>query len=845
MAIDPEHSPVSGLAAQIDTLLTKLDCLTGELETSLEKAVVSASNGEQTSEQLRSANAEYEQRIADMESAHQARLRELEDRYEQRVDSLQKRQAELQEELVRLRTDLGEEVSIRQHVAGELEDKTREWEEQHEFLVVLQADITQEKDRATDLGVRLQEALLDVDGMRSAEQTLVIQVREMQEDRTRLITDLGEAQLAAQNCGSELAGTKAELEITAAQLVQAQLDRDQALRNQSAEADRVMRDRIAEADGDRAVLEHQNLTLTKEIDELRRDATEKLEHAKNDAVRREDGLKAELSFTKAQLREVQRRETMLSDELAMAKDTSAALVQKETHSTNLTRDAVVLAGKYHDACQRLMTAISASTTISGSLSLPVRAKSPPTAAPTASELKDNSVLVRSLETASAFELDAFGDAVLRTINLARKLSKSCKQYRESGRGKITISSFGRGDLVLFLPTRNAAVKAWAAFNISAPHHFLHVTDDIQRQLVGKDYYLARITSTDEAVVNGDSPETNPYGLAEGLRYYSHHVEEWSPGLPSRSARRAASGPGPSGIPPLAEPTPSRARATSSFYPAPPRLERQGSAQSAPPPSPPNRLSPTATPQIQRGMSAQGSSPAPRAPSPLTMSRTHSPVQLPAGAGSGRTPASPIPRRLSARSPPTQPLRSILAKSPPPPPTSPTSPVAVLERPREYTHRHRPSLSSTASPPIDGFAPSSGGRPASVASSASSHPRGLSIPTPTAKAAPAAPVATSSTTGSPSSFDSRRAGVAMGGIPRKASLASLKGKGDDLFKPSPLGGNSSSADPEGSGAGTAPGTSLGAASGFLSGLSLTRKRQSGGSNLAPSAVDMLKRIDGSG
>lgn len=517
---DPElrfegvDNPIPTLLEQITALLDMLDSMSSELSGALDDAVITATR--KVEGKPSATDEEYEQRIASMESAHQAEMEELHNQHEHRTTTLTTRQAELQEELVRLRTDLSEEMLVRQQATTELEEKTRELEdrtlhhdEQNDLVAALQADMSQEKSRATDLGVRLQEALLDVDGLRNAEQTLVMQVREMQEERTRLLTDLGEAQLLAQNYESELAGIKAELDATMQHLGQAQFDRDQALRNQSAEAERMMRDHIAEADGDRAVLEHQNLTLTKELETAKTEVNEKLNAAKNAAIRREDGLKAELSFTKAQLREVQRRETVMADELAVAKESATALSQKESHHVELAKEAVLLAGKYHESCHRLMGVIASSTTISGSVSLPIRPKSPPIAPSASTDLLDSSVLAHCLAAASSFEVGAFSDAVLRTINLARKLSKSCKQYRELSRNKITISSFGKGDLVLFLPTRNAAVNAWAAFNISAPHHFLRVTDKIRQQLVGKDYYLARITATDEAIVNGDVSEGMP------------------------------------------------------------------------------------------------------------------------------------------------------------------------------------------------------------------------------------------------------------------------------------------------------------------------------------------------
>ncbi|EKC98517.1 myosin heavy chain [Trichosporon asahii var. asahii CBS 8904] len=552
MSLDPTENPIPVLSNRLAELLPSLDHLNEDLNQALDLAVINAAQRETPgeTEKLRAQNADYEARIAELEREHLERMQELEESKEQEIKTLNARQAELKDEVARLRNDLSDEAVQKQKLMDQLEEKTRdhedrmrELEEHSELVSALQADMVQEKDRATDLGVRLQEALLDVDGLRSAETTLIVQMKDMQDERTRILTDLGEAQLLAQNYESELAGAKVELEATAAQLVQAQKDRDKAIKEKSAEAERLMRDQIAEADGDRAVLEHQNLTLTKELEEVRKEMDEKLNSVKNASIRREDGLKAELKLAKAQLRDVQRREALLASELAVAKDSSTQLTQKDAHQAELLKESVQLCGKYHEACYRLMGAISASTTISGSLSLPQRANSPPPPSILSigsNELKDSAFLVRSLEKASAFELESFADAVLKTINLARRLSKSCKQYRDLSRNKITISSFGKGDLVLFLPTRNAAVNAWAAFNVSAPHHFLHVTDQIRQQLQGKDYYLARITGTDEAIVNGDSPSTNPFGLAEGLRYYSHHVEEWIP--TAIRTRRSTSGP---------------------------------------------------------------------------------------------------------------------------------------------------------------------------------------------------------------------------------------------------------------------------------------------------------------
>jgi len=345
----------------------------------------------------------------------------------------------------------------RQALSTQLEERSREhedWQREHEdqtdLVLALQAELAQQKERATDLGVRLQEALLDVDGLNNAEQSLIGQLQALQDERSKSMKSLSEAQLHSRGLESQVAGINAEMEAMSQQLSTARSERDSAMKNQSTEAERMMRNHIAEADGDRAVLEHQNFTLTKQVDGVRVELEEKLSAAKNSAIRQADGLKAELSFTKAQLRDVQRRETILADDLAMAKDAATAMTHETRYQSDSTRDAVALASRYYECCQRLMTAINTSATISGTAStLVARPRTPPSAVISVSSKDEmrESGFIRSLATASGFDLVAFADAVQKTINLVKKWSKSCKQYRDLARNKISFTTFTKGDLV--------------------------------------------------------------------------------------------------------------------------------------------------------------------------------------------------------------------------------------------------------------------------------------------------------------------------------------------------------------------------------------------------------------
>ena len=69
-----------------------------------------------------------------------------------------------------------------------------------------------------------------------------------------------------------------------------------------------------------------------------------------------------------------------------------------------------------------------------------------------------------LEALRAFDHDQFLEAVNKVAQTLRKWQKQCKEYREKAKGKISFRNFTKGDLALFLPTRNSVTKPWAAFN---------------------------------------------------------------------------------------------------------------------------------------------------------------------------------------------------------------------------------------------------------------------------------------------------------------------------------------------------------------------------------------------
>ncbi|KAJ5135583.1 uncharacterized protein N7515_004861 [Penicillium bovifimosum] len=167
-----------------------------------------------------------------------------------------------------------------------------------------------------------------------------------------------------------------------------------------------------------------------------------------------------------------------------------------------------------------------------------------------------------MESLAQFDVSVFGDVVVKRVkdieSLARKWQREAKGYRDKyhrvqseAHDKIAYRSFKEGDLALFLPTRNQAIRSWAAFNVGAPHYFLREQDS--HKLQTRDWLLARITKIEERVVDlsksmnglaldrrsvGDASDAasledeNPFELSDGLRWYLLEAIEEKPGAPA-------------------------------------------------------------------------------------------------------------------------------------------------------------------------------------------------------------------------------------------------------------------------------------------------------------------------
>lgn len=723
---------------------------------------------------------------------------ELERVHQAELEAYHQRQEEMEEELARLRAELGDEALARQALSAELEERTRASEDRHrdqedqsELITALHAEVAQEKDRATDLGVRLQEALLDVDGLRNAEHTLTAQLQQLRDERTKHFQSTSEAQAVTDDLRAQVAGLQAQLEASNRQLADAQQERDTALRTQTTETERVMRDRIAEADGDRAVLEHQNLNLSKQLEDMRLNVEDKLANARNTAIRQADGLKAELSFSKAQLRDAQRREAVLSDELAMLKESADALSSDRTHQSEIAKDAVAVASRYYETCRPLLRVVNAAATSKriGSDDVDKDNDRPPSSASVARSSSDmrESVLIRSLASAKAFDLDAFAETINRVVVRLKRYTKGYKHMRDISRTKITFTDFQKGDVALFLPTRDPSRRSYAAFNVNAPHHFLKADGNRREWSDNRDWIMARITTCEE-VVAGETPETNPFGITPGLRYQVHATEPFDPAAIPKFPRRSTSMGMNSLL--LQDASPNQPSRIRSFTPG-------TSAPSAP------MGMPTETPS---GLSTSLRETAPVIMSPAVVTQKPDSYFPPMSSSPSSTdqsvdaadPTVPPPSTVQVEqvTPTDQPKLSPVAESMT---NSKGSTIAAV--PMRTSH-YRTSSRSTASPTLRDapiFAPSYLGRPASVASSHSQHPHSIPIGAPGGKSAPAMAITTSD--GGSGSHSPGDRGPFLDRRPSIPSLNPLGQRDEGGIGRSPLG---TTTIPSGTGTGTRTG-----------------------------------------
>lgn len=384
------------------------------------------------------------------------------------------------------------------HLVSDLEDQLEQLQQRCEEATRQFRDMEAREDQLKTQLEEQRSSMADVEANRVAQRDVEEQLRrellvsksEAQQNKkleieasSRLMQLLSEKELISRQLeeslnrekklNEEQANALAEIVSLRKQQSEDAQENEDKLRAQVSESDRILRDVLAEADGDRAVLEHQCFELAAKFQKLQREYEGALKE-KEALSTNINGLQGDLQRTSRELDTARQTEQTLRIELNSAKEDLISYRLRLERSEDASKELLRLAASFRDAHCKAYAAAAQSLT-SSSKSTANLADSVALVKPFVEPViinPDN--IAGTLQDLSQFDTGPLVDAVAKLGTTIRKWQKQCKEYRDRAKGKITFRNFAKGDLALFLPTRNSVSKPWAAFNGTA-HRFLFLT----------------------------------------------------------------------------------------------------------------------------------------------------------------------------------------------------------------------------------------------------------------------------------------------------------------------------------------------------------------------------------
>ena len=389
------------------------------------------------------------------------------------VSSEQERANRMERELHQARSQVESELTARRVMETRHSEISADIESQRQKLARALADATDQAEAADALRQELAQVRAEFDEVKALEARNAAKVSSLLDDQANNLHNLENARARGEDLEAQIQAARAESEEVNHALKEAGREKDRLLRAQASEHDRIIRDHIAEADGDRAVLEHQFFELKAAHEHTERqlkDARAENEVANADAV----GLREELQRVEHELREARHVERVLRDDLKAGRISQSDFEQRLENEGRLIAQILDVAMAFRTSHVKALNSAQAmtahpssaskqSTNITDSVfSLGMRHNI--VGQPDEPSPIDPSDPPAALEALRAFDHDHFLEALAKTGSTIRKWQKQCKEYRERAKGKISFRNFAKGDLALFLPTRNSVSKPWAAFN---------------------------------------------------------------------------------------------------------------------------------------------------------------------------------------------------------------------------------------------------------------------------------------------------------------------------------------------------------------------------------------------
>ena len=381
----------------------------------------------------------------------------------------QDRAGKLEREVHQVRAQLEGEITARRIVEERNSELQADIESQRIAIARALADATEQSKAAQRSRQELEQVQSEFDEMKELVSQNESKISLLVEDQARNLHSLEDARARGENLELQIQAAQAESEEVRQALKATSQEKDRLLKLQATEHDRIIRDHIAEADGDRAVLERQFHELKNHQEGLEREVKNlkaDIEVANADAV----GLREELQRVEHELREARHVERILRDDLKAGRASQSDFDQRMENGNRLIAqilDVAICFRNSHVKALQTAQAISShpaskhanalaeSTTFSPGLRIGQHDEPSPI---------DPSDPAAALEILRELDHDVFLEAVAKTGSTIRKWQKQCKEYRERAKGKISFRNFAKGDLAMFLPTRNSVSKPWAAFN---------------------------------------------------------------------------------------------------------------------------------------------------------------------------------------------------------------------------------------------------------------------------------------------------------------------------------------------------------------------------------------------
>ena len=472
---DGEPHPVKETKESLERLVVRMDALEADFDRMAERYVLSSSRAayyrkRSADESFAAAEVQSIRRVMDEEKAKlEEQLAVIQQEAEQRKEAEEAL-------LTRLQEDEKEKAEIEQQNAVLQE----EMERQGNALAAALSDVTGQAHLAEGLRKDLAKLREEWEASQRQEGDSGQRVTTLLEEQSRIRKHLEAARLRNEEFEDQVRLAREEAE-------EAKKGRSEALR----ERDRLIRDHIAEADGDRAVLEQQFAEMKNKLDSTQQRLSEsqqrvqvvehelKEAHAKVEMLQADqNGAKEEIQRMGHELQTSSQLEATLRAELTFANNAILHNEHRLEREEHLLAQALEVAIAFRNSHAKAMASAQGMLRPSAAVAAASALKSGPNLAeslvlpPAVVEAEratsptpiDPTDPAAALEILREFDLDAFADIIAKTGTTIRKWQKQCKEYRERARGKISFRNFQKGDLALFLPTRNSVAKPWAAFN---------------------------------------------------------------------------------------------------------------------------------------------------------------------------------------------------------------------------------------------------------------------------------------------------------------------------------------------------------------------------------------------